>query len=88
MSALVTKSQTHRALNQLTALIVGAKFARETKSYENDPRERLNHCYKAIMKEQEEALGDHRRMGQVSRKADAMRSLLTLARLAEEVEWE
>jgi hypothetical protein len=27
-------------------------------------------------------------MGQVSRKADAMRSLITLARLAEEVEWE
>ena len=50
MNDLVTKSQTHRALNQLTALIVGAKFARETKNYEKDPRERLNHCYKAIMK--------------------------------------
>ena len=83
-----SKENIYRATNQLTALVIGGKFARATQQYKENPKERIEHCYQLTISEQKEAFGDFNKKNQVQRKVDSLYSLNLLAQLANEVEWD
>ncbi len=83
-----TKQEIYRAINQLTALVIGGRFARATQQYQKNPKERIEHCYQLTISEQAESFGDFNKKNQVQRKVDSLHSLNLLARLADEVEWD
>ena len=86
--AETTKPEVYKALSQLTAVIIGGKFAKATKDFENDPCKRIEHCYQLTFSEQAECFGNQIKSAQIQRKVDSLNSLHTLARLADEVEWD
>ena len=88
MTQPTTKAEVYKALSQLTAVIIGGKFARATKDLENIPCERIEHCHKLTLTEQAESFGNQERSSQIQRKIDSLNSLYALARLADEVEWD
>ena len=83
-----TKQEIYRAINQLTALVIGGRFARATKQYQKNPKERIEHCYQLTISEQADSFGDFNKKNQVQRKVDSLYSLNLLAQLANEVEWD
>ncbi len=83
-----TKEEIYKAINQLTSLVIGGRFARATKQYQKNPKERIEHCYQLTISEQKEAFGDFNKKNQVQRKVDSLYSLNLLAQLANEVEWD
>lgn len=88
MTQQTTKAEIYKALSQLTAVIIGGKFARATKDLENTPCERIEHCHKLTLTEQAESFGNQERSSQIQRKMESLNSLYALARLADEVDWE
>jgi len=84
---LVKEEEAKRALNQLLSVIVGRRFAMQTDKYKESPIKRIDQCHHLIIKEFEEAVGDPKRLVQVQRKMDSLQSLTTLAKLAEEVDF-
>ena len=85
----VTQFDTYRALNQLSSLVVGRDRAVETNDLENDPIARIKKLKELVDADFRQAneLGDTRTIKQVERTMASLQSLLTLAELAEEVEW-
>ena len=83
-----TKQEIYRAINQLTALVIGGRFARATTQYQKNPKERIEHCYQLTISEQADSFGDFNKKNQVQRKVDSLYSLNLLAQLANEVEWD
>lgn len=81
------KQEAERALNQLLSLIVGSRFARETDCYKENPLERIRACYEFAVQEQTESFGDTKKMHQINRKLDALKSLTVLAQLTDSVNW-
>lgn len=85
----VTQFDTYRALNQLSSLVVGRDRAIETNDLEHDPIARIKKLKDLVDGDFRQAneLGDTRTLKQVERTMASLQSLLTLAELAEEVEW-
>ena len=85
----VTQYDTYRALNQLSSLVVGRDRAVETNDLENDPIARIKKLKELVDADFRQAneLGDTRTIKQVERTMASLQSLLTLAELADEVEW-
>lgn len=85
----VTQYDTYRALNQLASLVVGRERALESNNLENDPIARIKKLKLLVDQDFRQAneLGDTKTIKQVERTMASLQSLLTLAELAEEVEW-
>ena len=83
-----SKQHAQRALNQLLSLIVGSRFAKETDHMKDEPLKRVYQCHRLITIEQDEAFGDIKKMNQINRKLDALKSLTVLAQLEENIDWE
>lgn len=85
----VTQFDTYRALNQLASLVVGRDRAIETNDLENDPIARIKKLKELVDADFRQAnqLGDPKTLKQVERTMGSLQSLLTLAELADEVEW-
>ena len=85
----VTQYDTYRALNQLSSLVVGRDRAVETNDLENDPIARIKKLKELVDADFRQAneLGDTRTIKQVERTMASLQSLLTLAELAEDIEW-
>lgn len=85
----VTQFDTYRALNQLASLVVGRDRAIETNDLESDPIARIKKLKLLVDQDFRQAneLGDTKTIKQVERTMASLQSLLTLAELAEEVEW-
>ena len=85
----VTQYDVFRALNQLSSLVVGRDRAIETNDLESDPIARIKKLKLLVDQDfrQANALGDTKTIKQVERTMASLQSLLTLAELAEEVEW-
>ena len=85
----VTQFDTYRALNQLASLVVGRDRAIETNDLETDPIARIKKLKELVDGDFRQAneLGDTKSLKQVERTMASLQSLLTLAELAEEVEW-
>lgn len=85
----VTQYDVFRALNQLSSLVVGRDRALETNNLENDPIARIKKLKLLVDQDFRQAneLGDTKRLKQVERSMASLQSLLTLAELADEVEW-
>lgn len=85
----VTQFDTYRALNQLASLVVGRDRAIETNDLESDPIVRIKKLKLLVDQDFRQAneLGDTKRLKQVERSMASLQSLLTLAELADEVEW-
>ena len=85
----VTQYDTFRALNQLASLVVGRERALESNNLENDPIARIKKLKLLLDQDFRQAneLGDTKTIKQVERTMASLQSLLTLAELAEEVEW-
>ena len=85
----VTQFDTFRALNQLASLVVGRDRAIETNDLETDPIARIKKLKLLVDQDFRQAneLGDTKRLKQVERSMASLQSLLTLAELADEVEW-
>ena len=85
----VTQYDVFRALNQLSSLVVGRDRAIETNDLENDPIARIKKLKLLVDQDFRQAneLGDTKRLKQVERSMASLQSLLTLAELADEVEW-
>ena len=85
----VTQYDTFRALNQLASLVVGRERALESNNLENDPIARIKKLKLLVDQDFRQAneLGDTKTIKQVERTMASLQSLLTLAELAEEVEW-
>jgi hypothetical protein len=85
----VTQYDTYRALNQLASLVVGRDRAILTHDLENDPIARIKKLKLLVDQDFRQAneLGDTKTIKQVERTMASLQSLLTLAELAEEVEW-
>ena len=81
---LTTEEEVTRALNQLTALIVGKRFAMETDEYKTDPAERISKCHLLVISELQESANDSKKVFQAQRKLDSLQSLKILAQLAGE----
>ena len=88
MNNPTTKTEVYKALSQLTAVIIGGKFAKSTKDLENIPCKRIEQCYRLTISEQAQSFGNQIKSAQIQRKVDSLNSLHTLARLADEVEWD
>tara|TARA_Y100001963_G_C6706858_1_gene412313 strand:- start:839 stop:1108 length:270 start_codon:yes stop_codon:yes gene_type:complete len=86
MNELTTKKDVTRALNQLTSVIVGGKHARETDNLKSEPNERIDKCYQLVLEEQKDAFSNPAKINQILRKMDSLRSLLVLAKLANEID--
>jgi len=85
---LVKEEEATRALNQLLSIIVGRRFAMQTDQYKKSPVKRIDECHHLVINEFQEVVGDPKRLVQVQRKMDSLQSLSTLARLAEEVDFD
>ena len=85
----VTQYDVFRALNQLSSLVVGRDRALETNNLENDPIARIKKLKLLVDQDFRQAneLGDTKTLKQVERTMASLQSLLTLAELADEVEW-
>jgi hypothetical protein len=85
----VTQFDTYRALNQLASLVVGRDRAIETNDLESDPIARIKKLKLLVDQDFRQAneLGDPKTLKQVERTMASLQSLLTLAELADEVEW-
>ena len=83
-----SKEGINSAINQLTSLVAGGRFARATKQYQKNPQERIEHCYQLAISEQADSFGDFTKKNQVQRKIDSLYSLNLLAQLATEIEWD
>ena len=85
----VTQFDTYRALNQLASLVVGRDRAIETNNLESDPIARIKQLKLLVDQDFRQAneLGDPKTLKQVERTMASLQSLLTLAELADEVEW-
>jgi hypothetical protein len=85
----VTQYDVFRALNQLSSLVVGRDRALETNNLESDPIARIKKLKLLVDQDFRQAneLGDTKRLKQVERSMASLQSLLTLAELADEVEW-
>ena len=85
----VTQFDTFRALHQLASLVVGRDRAIETNDLETDPIARIKKLKLLVDQDFRQAneLGDTKRLKQVERSMASLQSLLTLAELADEVEW-
>lgn len=85
----VTQFDAFRAQNQLSSLVVGRDRAVETNDLENDPIGRIKKLKLLVDQDFRQAneLGDTRAIKQVERTMASLQSLLTLAELAEEIEW-
>lgn len=85
----VTQFDTYRALNQLASLVVGRDRAIETNDLETDPIARIKKLKLLVDQDFRQAneLGDPKTLKQVERTMASLQSLLTLAELADEVEW-
>jgi hypothetical protein len=85
----VTQYDTYRALNQLASLVVGRDRAILTNDQENDPIARIKKLKLLVDQDFRQAneLGDTKTLKQVERTMASLQSLLTLAELADEVEW-
>jgi hypothetical protein len=85
----VTQFDTYRALNQLASLVVGRDRAIETNDLESDPIARVKKLKLLVDQDFRQAneLGDTKTLKQVERTMASLQSLLTLAELADEVEW-
>lgn len=85
----VTQYDVFRALNQLSSLVVGRDRALETNNLENDPIARIKKLKLLVDQDFRQAneLGDPKTLKQVERTMASLQSLLTLAELADEVEW-
>lgn len=85
----VTQYDVFRALNQLSSLVVGRDRAIETNDLESDPIARIKKLKLLVDQDFRQAneLGDTKRLKQVERSMASLQSLLTLAELADEVEW-
>ena len=80
-----------RAINQICSLIAGGRDARETDILKDRPFQRVEKCLELASREQgETASGQNddgekfKKIKQISRKIDALGSLLVLAKLVEE----
>ena len=82
---LTTEEDVTKALNQLTALIVGKRFAMATDEYKADPLERISKCHILVVRRELQGSA-HNSKGffQAQRKLDSLQSLKILARLAGE----
>mgnify|MGYP003144431491 FL=1 len=85
---LTTEEEVTRALNQLTALIVGKRFAMETDEYKADPLERISKCHILVVNELQDSAYDSKKIFQAQRKLDSLQSLKILAQLAGETMFE
>ena len=85
----VTQFDTFRALNQLASLVVGRDRAIETNDLETDPIARIKKLKLLVDQDFRQAneLGDTKTLKQVERTMASLQSLLTLAELAEDIEW-
>ena len=85
----VTQFDTFRALNQLASLVVGLDRAIETNDLETDPIARIKKLKLLVDQDFRQAneLGDTKTLKQVERTMASLQSLLTLAELAEDIEW-
>jgi hypothetical protein len=85
----VTQFDTYRALNQLASLVVGRDRAIETNDLETDPIARIKKLKLLVDQDFRQAneLGDTKTLKQVERTMASLQSLLTLAELAEDIEW-
>ena len=82
-----------KALNQLLALVIGGRIAKQTEHLKSAPINRINHAQKIIADgELQEATRDlqdgyenaSKRLSQVERKIDSLKSLKVLAEMVEE----
>ncbi len=82
-----------KALNQLLSLVIGGRIARQTEHLKSAPINRINHAQKIIADgELQEATRDlqdgyenaSKRLSQVERKIDSLKSLKVLAEMVEE----
>lgn len=79
-----------RAINQICSLIAGGRDARETDILKDRPLQRVEKCLELASLEQGETASGHndgdkfKKIKQISRKIDALGSLLVLAKLVEE----
>ena len=82
-----------KSLNQLLSLVIGGRIARQTEHLKNAPINRINHAQKIIADgELQEATRDlqdgyenaSKRLSQVERKIDSLKSLKVLAEMVEE----
>ena len=85
----VTQFDTFRALNQLASLVVGRDRAIETNDLETDPIARIKKLKLLVDQDFRQAneLGYTKTLKQVERTMASLQSLLTLAELAEDIEW-
>ena len=85
----VTQYDTYRALNQLASLVVGRERALESNNLETDPIARIKKLKLLVDQDFRQAneLGDTKTLKQVERTMASLQSLLTLAELAEDIEW-
>ena len=83
-SAQITKDQIIDSINQLTAVVIGRKFAKYTNEYEENPKERIYESFKLIHDEQAKSFGDIRKSEQVQRKISSLQSLLLLTRYVDQ----
>ena len=85
----VTQYDTYRALNQLASLVVGRERALQTNTLETDPIARIKKLKLLVDQDFRQAneLGDTKTLKQVERTMASLQSLLTLAELAEDIEW-
>jgi len=82
-----------KALNQLLSLVIGGRIARQTEHLKSAPVNRINHAQKIIADEElQEATRDlqdgydgaSKKLSQVERKIDSLKSLKVLAEMVEE----
>ena len=82
-----------KSLNQLLSLVIGGRIARQTEHLKSAPINRINHAQKIIADgELQEATRDlqdgyenaSKRLSQVERKIDSLKSLKVLAEMVEE----
>ena len=85
----VTQYDVFRALNQLSSLVVGRDRALETNNLESDPIARIKKLKLLVDQDFRQAneFGDTKTLKQVERTMASLQSLLTLAELAEDIEW-
>ena len=74
-----------RSLNQLISLVAGARFARQTDQFKDDPLKRLDNCITLVVEEYKDAMlsNDTKAEGQANRKLDSFKSLRVLAVLVQ-----
>ena len=95
LTGLVDRDSAVRALNQLVSLVIGSRIARDTNHLYQEPLERSVKAWKALLAESDRtcdlAITDEqelKRLQTLGRKFESLTSLIVLARLVKESEWE